>query len=218
MTDKNLEEKIILSEISEEDNIQLEIVRDEISTFVETKIAKGVSMGSNVTNAILLNPVYINEKLLKFNDMKNIVINLICVKQSAQPVIFRNVGVKDIKISEKKFLIVATRNGGAKYNRRKSFRINADIQGVVDNEKTVIHDVGFTGLSFYMPESNRKIVGSQVNVKIVDNYEPFMVRATIVREIKLETRFLYGCTIATNIHMEKFIANLQRKQLMKLRR
>lgn len=195
-------------DLQEGSPIILRLQRQKQSITVETRVYKVQS------DTIVVEPIIYDEKYVNVSD-DELTISVIHETEE-KPIIWKNVAFKTIRVQNLPYIALACRVPGVVFNRRISFRLNLDVQGVLNRgEKVIVHDISSTGISFYTNKDARKIVGTPVNIKFLGGYEDVYVSGEIVREEEKDERYLYGCTIRSTMDIDKFISEEQRRRAMK---
>lgn len=200
-----------IEEIVQGQGVVLEITKgDDHSEIDATVMMSGRSV-------VALEPIVIDGKVLVLND-PDIHVNLVLSIENEKPQLWRNVSFGMKSIHNRQCIILKSDKDSVTYNRRSSYRLPMDNQGFLRNEKIIIHDISTTGISFYTNKSNRKTVGSNIEIKFLAYYEEIQVKGTIVREIEEGERYLYGCVMTPNPAVDSYIASEQRKRVMMRRK
>lgn len=199
-----------INEIPLEARISLEITKDDNSDSVYVNIQRAAE------NVIVLFPVEIDNKVLVLNDSQ-LKIDVYYEVSDSKPLLWRNVAYGMVNVKGKPSIVLSSKSDGVKFNRRLNFRLPLDVQGILRGQKIVVHDLSSTGISFYIPKENRKTIGTPVDIKFVANYEEYSVQGNIVREVEEDDRYLYGCSIKANTIIDTFLAEEQRRRLMRNR-
>jgi len=165
-------------------------------------------------NVIVLKPIIIENKVLHIQCDEGLVIDFIYQCENEKPLIWKHVAYGVVSIEGQPCLAIKDTKEGVGFNRRDNFRLAMDVPGVLNiNEKVLVHDISSTGISFYTQKKNKKQVGSAVDIVFVGGYEDVHVSGQIVREVELEERNLYGCTIKPSMIIERFLSEEQRRRL-----
>ena len=198
-------------DLQEGSPIILRLQRQKQSITVETRVYKVQS------DTIVVEPIIYDDKYVNVAD-DELTISVIHETED-KPIIWKNVVFKIIRIQNLPYIALACRTAGVIFNRRISFRLNLDVQGVLNRgEKVIVHDISSTGISFFTNKEFRKIVGTPVNIKFLGGYEDVYVSGEIVREEEKDGKYLYGCTIRASVDIDKFISEEQRRRAMKGKR
>lgn len=200
-------------EIPMDGKISLKLNKDDKSTILPARIKK-------ITDKVLvLYPFIIDGKELSFRDEAGLVIDLMYEDNKDKPFYWRNVAHKMASVGGQNCLILAEKKDAVHLNRRGDFRLDMDVKGVLNrNENVIVHDISYSGVSFYTNMDNRKNVGDSITLKFVANYEDLVVNGKIVREVEADMRYLYGCTIEKSIQVDAFLIEEQRRRLQKTKK
>ncbi|MBE5926580.1 MAG: PilZ domain-containing protein [Lachnospiraceae bacterium] len=191
--------------------IILKLQRQKQSITVDTRVYKVQS------DTIVVEPIVYDGKYVNVAD-DELTISVIHETEE-KPIIWKNVVFKILRIQNLPYIALACRNPGVVFNRRISFRLNLDVQGVLNrSEKVIVHDISSTGISFYTNKDTRKMVGTPVTLKFLGGYEDVYVSGEIVREEEKDDKYLYGCTIRASVDIDRFISEEQRRRAMKGKR
>ena len=136
---------------------------------------------------------------------------------NAKPIVWRNVAYGMVPVKGRQCIVLSTKSNGVQYNRRLNFRLPMDVQGNINGQKIIVHDLSSTGISFYVRRDNPKKIGTEFTMKFIANYDELAVQGKIVREFIDEDRILYGCSIKPSAIIDTFLAEEQRRRLMKNR-
>lgn len=199
-----------ISEIPLEAKVSLEVEKGDESNVISVNIQKVAE------NVLVLLPVEIDGKVLVLRD-KDLKIDVYYEVDNSKPIVWRNVAYGMVAVKGRQCIVLSTKSNGVQYNRRLNFRLSLDVQGTLKGQKIIVHDLSSTGISFYVRKENRKTIGTEVNIKFVANYDEMAVQGQIVREMEEEERYLYGCSIKPNTVIDTFLAEEQRRRLMKSR-
>lgn len=200
-----------INEIPKDGSVSLKLQKDnQISMLsVEIYVAK--------ENVIVLKPIIIDGKVLNLSN-SDFRLELIYERGNEKPLIWRNISFGTIKIDNYPCVVLQDTTEGVVYNRRGTFRLELDVQGVLNgNEKIIVHDISTTGISFYTEKDNRKTIGSPVKIKFMGGFEEIYVSGEIIREVEGEERNMYGCMIKANLMVDKFMTEEQRRRVMRNR-
>ncbi len=196
-----------INELKENDFIEVEIQDGTREIIVPSKVLRCIK------NSIVIENITLDGKVVVF-DKDNIRINIVYQKKNENPIAWNNVIAQNINTETIKGILVYSKNQGIKKNRRNTFRVPLGINGKIQGETVVIHDISVSGISFRTKmDAPEKEIGSKVKISFEANYEPYTVNATIVRKAEENGRILYGCKIEANINIDKLISIEQRKQM-----
>lgn len=163
--------------------------------------------------AILVHPIYINDKLFTVRDDENISVDVIYAQGDSKPFLWRSVAFKNIVINKIPHLSFYSDAEGVEHNRRASFRLPMDVVGMVDGgEHCIIKDISSSGVAFRLTKGGSKNVHAPVVVKFDGGGKMIELRGTIVRELTTDDGVVYGCKINGNMELDKYIADEQNKR------
>lgn len=198
---------MFIYELEENASIEIEIRDNENEIIVPSKVLK------NINNAILLENIKIDDKVVVFNS-NDIEVNLIYQLDNEKPIVWSNVVMKNINTESVKGILAYSPNQGIKKNRRNTYRIPLGVNGRVRGEKVIIHDISVSGISFRCKGVVSFDIGNELKIAFEANYETYTVNATIVRRAVEENgTILYGCKMDANINIDKLISIEQRKNM-----
>lgn len=200
-----------IEEIVQGQEVVLEIKKGDDHSEIDAAV---MMSGRSV---VVLEPIVIDGKVLVLND-PDIRVNLVLTIENEKPQLWKSVSFGMKSIHNRQCIVLKSDKDSVTYNRRSSYRLPLDNQGFLRNEKIIIHDISTTGISFYTNKSNRKTVGSNIEIKFLAYYEEIQVKGTIVREIEEGERYLYGCVTNPNPAVDSYIASEQRKRVMMRRK
>lgn len=134
--------------------------------------------------------------------------------ENENPIVWNNVIAQNVNTDNVKGILIYSKSQGVKKNRRNTYRVPLGINGKIQGENVVIHDISVSGISFRTNDTaSYREIGSKVKITFEANYEPYTVNATIVRRAEENGRVLYGCRIEANINIDKLVSIEQRKQM-----
>ncbi len=205
------------------EEVTVKIVEIPLAGRVSLQITKGeysdmlpVNIQSIGDNYVILMPIEIDNKILVLKDPEA-QIDFLYAAEEEKPLIWKNISNMMVNVKGKPCVVLSSKKEGIPYNRRLNFRLPMDVKGKLKNLNIVIHDISSSGISFYLPKENRLRIGQSFEIRFMANYEELKVQGEIVREIEEDRRFLYGCTIKSTVAVDNFIADEQRRRLMKNR-
>ena len=201
-----------ISDIPESARISLEIMKGDESDIISVNLQKVAE------NVLVLQPVEIDDKVLVLKD-KDLKIDVYYEIDDSKPIVWRSVAYGMVAVKGRQCIVLSTKSNGVQFNRRLNFRLPLDVQGTLNGQKIIVHDLSSTGISFYLRKENRKTIGTEIAVKFIANYDEYAVQGKIVREmfVEDEERYLYGCSIKPNTIIDTFLAEEQRRRLIKNR-
>lgn len=201
-----------ISDIPVEARISLEIMKGDESNAISVTLQKVAE------NVLVLQPVEIDDKVLVLKE-KDLKIDVYYEVSDAKPIVWRSVAYGMVAVKGRQCIVLSTKSNGVQFNRRLNFRLPLDVQGTLNGQKIIVHDLSSTGISFYVRRENRKTIGMEIAIKFVANYDEYAVQGKIVREMEdvEQERFLYGCSIKPNTIIDTFLAEEQRRRLIKNR-
>lgn len=198
---------MLLSDLTIESNIKLEVVSGNDKIYIDASIAQVLKSG------IVLFPVTYEGKIVSFKDNHNIV-NLVLYQADGKPSIWKNVSVSHAMMNGRAFVLVRSLEESSEYNRRRNYRLPLDIKGnVLGSGEVIVHDISNGGISFYMDQYGSCTVGQTVNIGFSARNCNYAVSATVVRVVEEEGRCLYGCTMKSTPLLDQFISEEQRYRL-----
>lgn len=200
-----------IDQIPIDGSVELVVKKNDRSSTIPAQVLR------SKPNMIILKPIMVDGKVLTIND-QDMIIDLMYSVENARPFLWRGVSYAMVKINNQSHVVLADKSEGVSLNRRNTFRLDLDIQGILnDGERVVVHDISSTGISFYTKKEDRKVIGDAFKLKFIGGYEEIHVKGVIVREIVEETRNMYGCTITPNPVIDTFMSDEQRRRVMRSR-
>lgn len=185
--------------------------KEEKSEF-ETSVEKNILVQGLA--GLLLQGVRVDNNVIVFNSSKEeSKFNIVLEQQDARPLIWRNVLISSVTYKNEPMIFVYSEVESLMYNRRNCFRLPMSTQAYTDTgDKIIIRDISISGVSFRT--DRRRMVGQVLRIKFKDKYdETYRITGTIVREERDDDKFIYGCIIAANEDIEKFINEEQRNRV-----
>lgn len=176
---------------------------------------------SQSTQSILIEPIRINGKVLSFNSSESVAINIVMIRDSKSPMVWKGVGVACVHEKTGSFYKVSASGEGFEVNRRGAFRLFVGISGVAQlgiNKKAVdviVKDVSENGFSFVSSEDMDNVINMPVRLVFNDFNKNYSLMGIIVRKVIInEAKILYGCQLSVNnSELEHYINQKQRQML-----
>ena len=159
---------------------------------------------------ILISKLTKNEVAINFG---NHTIDLYYVSPyDGEQYIFKDCNIKLVKYKGNIYHQVSTNMSSVQINRRKAYRQELNIEGVVtldrNNIGVTIKDISNTGIAVVTNKSLK--VSDVIDIMFKDNGILFQEKGKIVRIQQLGNLFLYGCEfLSLNSNIEKYIKTKQ---------
>ncbi len=197
-----------LYDISKQAEISLKLSKDGKTATVPVKANRIVN------NMLVIKPIIIKGKVVTFKEQEGLTIDLIYEGKNKKPLIWKNVTYGAVKYKGQSCVVLTDDRDGLPFNRRGEYRLPMDITGMLNlNEYVVIHDISGSGISFYSPLDKKREIGEDIKLRFTGGYEEISVAGKIVREVPVENKYLYGCTINRSLQVEGFVATEQRRRM-----
>lgn len=172
-----------------------------------------------VNKGIILKPIEMDGKVLNLEGSE-VLIQLLYEREGEKPIIWRNIAYRVFRYNNCPVIALFDKRDGAVHNRRTTFRLDMDVQGILNkSEKVIIHDISGTGISFYVSDGREKEIGSSIVISFNGDNKEIGVTGKILRKQVCEDgRVLYGCMINSSLTVDRFISEEQGRRARKSRR
>ncbi|MBQ8591655.1 MAG: PilZ domain-containing protein [Lachnospiraceae bacterium] len=200
-----------IGDIPLDGTVLLKLHRLKQTTTLPVEIQKSMPM------VVVLKPIIVGDKILNVEDAE-LKMDFIYERQNEKPLVWKHISFGTVRVENRPHVVLTDKSDGVEYNRRTTFRMDMDVKGLLNGkEKVVVHDLSSTGISFYAPAINPKAIGDPVLLSFMGGYEEITVAGEIVRVVPVDERNMYGCTIKSNLKIDQFLSDEQRRRAFKNR-
>ena len=200
-----------IGEIPLDGTVLLKLHRLKQTTTLPVEIQKSMPM------VVVLKPIMVGDKVLNVED-PDLKMDFIYERGNEKPLVWKHISFGTVRVDNRPHVVLTDKSDGVEYNRRTTFRLDMDVQGILNGkEKVVVHDLSSTGISFFVPLDKQKQIGMPIHITFLGGYDEISVAGEIVREVVMEERLMYGCTIKSNLKIDQFLSEEQRRRAFKQR-
>ena len=178
------------------------------------------------SNKVFFSPIVLKKKVLNFNQLKNVSVDLFCMRNMEKPIIWHDIKLDLIHLDKKTSIYQFQGNYyGTEVNRRNHFRMFLGKSGEAQiglhsvPVPVIIKDISASGISIISNENREE---EEIHVTFNDREinSHFSIRASVVRVSRMENgRYIYGCQFGEEKEaIEDYIQKRQRYDLQSRRK
>lgn len=213
---------MFINEVEEGSRVEICAMIGSNKLEFETEAVRGLTAPQN---ALLVNPMLKDGKLLNFHVGGLVCQAVIQNKEDNKPYLWKGIAIRSIKNKNGEcYHVLFSPNEGLLHNRRESYRVwlgfHADAKIGVEGKphSVTVRDISATGVGFICEAGVEVNEGIPVHLSFADDIKgtKFDLKGKVVRKEELEDgRNLYGCRLnAESPQIQKYV---NEKQIQKAR-